>query len=159
MTRFEKFLPETRAAIAGAVAEARRLDHNYVGTEHLLAGLVGEPNGRAGRVLAGAKLDLDQVRSAIERIIGRGAPPPTGEPGLSPRARRAIAFSSTAARRLGSATVGTEHLLLAVLQDHESIGVRVLQDLGGDPAQLEAALWRDLEGNADRPPEPPAATP
>jgi ATP-dependent Clp protease ATP-binding subunit ClpC len=150
LPRFDNFLPETRAAIVGAVGEAKRLDHNYVGTEHLLAGLIAEPSGRASRVLTGAKLDLDRVRSAIELIVGRGDTPPTEEPGLTPRARRAIAFSSKAAERLGHASVGTEHLLLAVLQDDQSLGVRMLQTLQVDPAQLEAALWRDLDREAER---------
>ncbi|HEX2194079.1 MAG TPA: Clp protease N-terminal domain-containing protein [Candidatus Limnocylindria bacterium] len=129
-----------------ASAEARRLGHNYVGTEHLLVGLVADRDGRAGRVLNGAKLELAKVRSAIEEVVGRGDAVAEVELRLSRRARRAISFAATAARRLGHSTVGSEHLLLGVVNDEGGIGAAIIRSLRVDPGQLEAAIWRDIEG-------------
>src|SRR5579864_7162290 len=108
--RFDKFTERARKVLQLAQEEAQRFNHNYIGTEHLLLGLVREGEGVAARVLADLGVDLAKVRSAIEFIIGRGNRAPVGEIGLTPRARTVIELAVTEARDLGHHYIGTEHL-------------------------------------------------
>ncbi len=128
--KFEKFTERARKVLALAQEEARRFNHNYIGTEHLLLGLVREGEGVAARVLQGMGVQLPKVRSAVEFIIGRGESTVVGEIGLTPRARKVIEYAVDEARRLGHHYIGTEHLLLGLVREGEGIAAGVLESLG-----------------------------
>jgi ATP-dependent Clp protease ATP-binding subunit ClpC len=113
-----------------AQEEAQRFNHNYIGTEHLLLGLVREGEGVAAKVLANLGVDLNKVRSAVEFIIGRGDRTVTGDIGLTPRAKKVIELSVDEARRLNHHYIGTEHLLLGLVREGEGIAAGVLESLG-----------------------------
>ena len=115
--------------------EAQRFNHNYIGTEHLLLGLVREGEGVAARVLENMNVELAKVRTAVEFIIGRGDRPVVGEVGLTPRAKRVIELAIDEARRLGHNYIGTEHLLLGLVREGEGIAAGVLESPGRQPRQ------------------------
>jgi len=128
--RFDKFTDRARKVLALAQDEAQRFNHNYIGTEHLLLGLVREGEGVAARVLENMNVELSKVRTAVEFIIGRGDRPVVGEVGLTPRAKRVIELAIDEARRLGHNYIGTEHLLLGLVREGEGIAAGVLESLG-----------------------------
>ncbi len=128
--RFDKFTERARKVLQLAQEEAQRFNHNYIGTEHLLLGLVREGEGVAAKVLANLGVDLNKVRSAVEFIIGRGERMITGEIGLTPRAKKVIELSVEEARRLNHNYIGTEHLLLGLVREGEGIAAGVLESLG-----------------------------
>src|SRR3954449_12566436 len=130
MDRFDKFTDRARKVLTLAQDEAQRFNHNYIGTEHLLLGLVREGEGVAARVLENMKVELAKVRTAVEFIIGRGDRPVVGEVGLTPRAKRVIELAIDEARRLGHNYIGTEHLLLGLVREGEGIAAGVLESLG-----------------------------
>ncbi len=128
--RFDKFTERARKVLQLAQEEAQRFNHNYIGTEHLLLGLVREGEGVAAKVLANLGVELNKVRSAVEFIIGRGDRAVTGDIGLTPRAKKVIELSVDEARRLGHHYIGTEHLLLGLVREGEGIAAGVLESLG-----------------------------
>jgi len=128
--RFDKFTERARKVLQLAQEEAQRFNHNYIGTEHLLLGLVREGEGVAAKVLANLGVDLNKVRSAVEFIIGRGDRTVTGDIGLTPRAKKVIELSVDEARRLNHHYIGTEHLLLGLVREGEGIAAGVLESLG-----------------------------
>ncbi len=128
--RFDKFTDRARKVLTLAQDEAQRFNHNYIGTEHLLLGLVREGEGVAARVLENMNVELAKVRTAVEFIIGRGDRPVVGEVGLTPRAKRVIELAIDEARRLGHNYIGTEHLLLGLVREGEGIAAGVLESLG-----------------------------
>src|SRR5579871_4124761 len=128
--RFDKFTERARKVLQLAQEEAQRFNHNYIGTEHLLLGLVREGEGVAAKVLANLGVDLNKVRSAVEFIIGRGERTVTGDIGLTPRAKKVIELSVEEARRLNHNYIGTEHLLLGLVREGEGIAAGVLESLG-----------------------------
>ena len=130
MERFDKFTDRARKVLTLAQDEAQRFNHNYIGTEHLLLGLVREGEGVAARVLENMNVELAKVRTAVEFIIGRGDRPVVGEVGLTPRAKRVIELAIEEARRLGHNYIGTEHLLLGLVREGEGIAAGVLESLG-----------------------------
>ena len=130
MDRFDKFTDRARKVLTLAQDEAQRFNHNYIGTEHLLLGLVREGEGVAARVLENMNVELPKVRTAVEFIIGRGDRPVVGEVGLTPRAKRVIELAIDEARRLGHNYIGTEHLLLGLVREGEGIAAGVLESLG-----------------------------
>ena len=119
--RFDKFTERARRVLTLAQEEALRFNHNYIGTEHLLLGLVREGEGVAAKVLANLGVELNKVRSAVEFIIGRGDRAVMGEIGLTPRAKKVIELAVDEARRLGHHYIGTEHLLLGLVREGEGI--------------------------------------
>ncbi len=127
---FAKFTEQARNVFSLAQEEAQRFNHNYIGTEHLLLGLVREGDGIAARVLGSLGVPLSKVRSAVEFIIGRGDGLVVGEPGLTPRAKKVIELAMDEARRLKSDSIGTEHLLLGLVREGEGIAAGVLESLG-----------------------------
>ena len=135
MDRFDKFTDRARKVLTLAQDEAQRFNHNYIGTEHLLLGLVREGEGVAARVLENMNVELPKVRTAVEFIIGRGDRPVVGEVGLTPRAKRVIELAIDEARRLGHNYIGTEHLLLGLVREGEGIAAGVLESLGREPRQ------------------------
>ncbi len=128
--KFEKFTERARKAFELAYEEAARFNHNYIGTEHILLGLVKEGDGIAARVLANLGVQLPKVRSAVEFIIGRGDGLVVGDPGLTPRAKKVIELAMDEARRLNNHYIGTEHLLLGLVREGEGIAAGVLESLG-----------------------------
>jgi ATP-dependent Clp protease ATP-binding subunit ClpC len=130
MDRFDKFTDRARKVLTLAQDEAQRFNHNYIGTEHLLLGLVREGEGVAARVLENMNVELPKVRTAVEFIIGRGDRPVVGEVGLTPRAKRVIELAIDEARRLGHNYIGTEHLLLGLVREGEGIAAGVLESVG-----------------------------
>src|SRR5580765_7001414 len=114
--KFEKFTERARKVLSLAQDEAQRFNHNYIGTEHLLLGLVREGDGVAAKVLANLGVELHKVRSAVEFIIGKGDRTVIGEIGLTPRARKVIELAVEEARTLGQHYIGTEHLLLGLVR-------------------------------------------
>src|SRR3954464_2199681 len=128
--RFDKFTERARKVLQLAQEEAQRFNHNYIGTEHLLLGLVREGEGVAAKVLANLGVELNKVRSAVEFIISRGDRTVTGDIGLTPRAKKVIELSVDEARRLNHHYIGTEHLLLGLVREGEGIAAGVLESLG-----------------------------
>jgi ATP-dependent Clp protease ATP-binding subunit ClpC len=129
-SRFEKFSERARRVLTIAQEEARYLNHNYIGTEHILLGLVREEDGVAARVLINLGIGLSKVRSAVEFIIGRGEKPGSGETGLTPRAKKVIELAIDEARQMGHNYIGTEHLLLGLLREGEGVASSVLDSFG-----------------------------
>ena len=129
-SRFEKFSERARRVLTLAQEEAQHLNHNYIGTEHILLGLVREEDGIAAKVLANLGVGLNKVRASVEFIIGRGEKTSAGETGLTPRARRVIELAIDEARYLGHNYIGTEHLLLGLLREGEGIAAGVLDSFG-----------------------------
>src|SRR5512146_3058625 len=128
--RFDKFTERARKVLTLAQEEAQRFNHNYIGTEHLLLGLVREGEGVAAKVLANMGVELNKVRSAVEFIIGRGDRMVMGESGLTPRAKKVSELAVDEARRLNHHYIGTEHLLLGLVREGEGIAAGVLESLG-----------------------------
>jgi ATP-dependent Clp protease ATP-binding subunit ClpC len=121
-SRFEKFSERARRVLTLAQEEAKHFNHNYIGTEHILLGLVREEEGVGAKVLANLGVSLSKARSAVEFIIGHGEKPITGEIGLTPRAKRVIELAIDEARHLSHNYIGTEHLLLGLLREGEGEG-------------------------------------
>jgi ATP-dependent Clp protease ATP-binding subunit ClpA len=130
--KFDKFTEAARKVLRLAQEEAQRFNHNYIGTEHVLLGLVREEEGIAARVLARRGVQLADVRRAVEFIIGQGDRIVIGEVGLTPRAKKVMALAVDEARRLGHHQVGTEHILLGLIREGEGIAARVLRSFGVD---------------------------
>ena len=142
--RFDKFTERARRVLTLAQEEALRFNHNYIGTEHLLLGLVREGDGVAAKVLANLGVELNKVRSAVEFIIGRGDRAVMGEIGLTPRAKKVIELAVDEARRLGHHYIGTEHLLLGLVREGEGIAAGVLESLGVSLDKVRAEVTRIL---------------
>src|SRR5256712_360456 len=128
--RFDKFTERARRVLSLAQEEAQRFQHNYIGTEHLLLGLVREGEGVAAKVLSNLGVELYRVRNSVEFIIGRGDRIVLGEIGLTPRAKKVIELAVDEARRLNHHYIGTEHLLLGLIREGEGIAAGVLESLG-----------------------------
>ncbi len=128
--KFDRFTKRARRVLQLAQEEAQRLNHNYIGTEHLLLGLVREENGVASKVLIELGVDPNQVIRAVERTVGRGERPPFGKPTLAPRTKRVIELAVDEARLMGHHYIGTEHLLLGLVREGEGIAVNILRGLG-----------------------------
>ena len=128
--RFDRFTERARRVLSLSQEEAQSFQHNYIGTEHLLLGLVREGGGVAARVLDNLGVELDQVRTVVEQIIGRGDHIVLGEIGLTPRAKKVIELAVDEARRLNHHYIGTEHLLLGLVREGEGIAAGVLASLG-----------------------------
>jgi len=143
-SRFEKFSERARRALTSAQEEAQRLNHSYIGTEHILLGLIREEEGVAAKVLNQLGVSLSKVRSAVEYIVKRGEKAGTGEIGLTPRAKRVIELAIDEARRLGHNYIGTEHLLLGLLHEGEGIAAGVLESFGITLEQTRAETTRLL---------------
>ncbi len=145
--RFDKFSERARRVLTLAQEEAQRFNHNYIGTEHLLLGLVREGDGVAAKVLANLGVELNKVRSAVEFIIGRGDRAVLGEIGLTPRAKKVIELAVDEARRLNHGYIGTEHLLLGLVREGEGIAAGVLESLGVNLERVRAETTRILAAN------------
>ena len=122
--------------------EARRLGHNFVGTEQILLGLIGEGTGIAAKVLKSMGVNLKDARVEVEKIIGRGSGFVAVEIPFTPRAKRVLELSLEEARQLGHNYIGSEHLLLGLLREGEGVAARVLENLGADPSNIRTQVIR-----------------
>ena len=147
---FERFTEKAIKVIMLAQEEARRLNHNFVGTEQLLLGLIGEGTGIAAKVLRSMGVNLKDVQSEVEKIIGRGSGFVTVEIPFTPRAKRVLESSLEEARQLGHNYIGTEHLLLSLSQDNEGVAARVLENLGVDLSQVRQQVILMLGEKVER---------
>ena len=129
-SRFEKFSERARRVLSLAQEEAQNFNHNYIGTEHILLGLVREQDCVAAKVLVNLGVQLNKVRSAVEFIIGRGEKSSSGEIGLTPRAKKVIELAVDEARRLNHQYIGTEHLMIGLLREGDGVAAGVLESLG-----------------------------
>lgn len=150
-SRFDKFSERARRVLTSAQEEAQRLNHGYIGTEHLLLGLIREEEGVGAKVLTNLGVTLSKVRSAVEYIIGRGEKPATGEIELTPRAKRVIELAIDEARHLGHNYIGTEHLLLGLLHEGEGVAASVLESFGVTLEQARTETTRVLTQSLTRP--------
>ncbi len=142
--KLDRFSKRARKVLTMAQEEAQRLNHNYIGTEHLLLGLVKEDQGVAVKVLRELGVESAQVIRAIEKAVGRGDRPPYGKPTLAPRTKRVIELSVEEARLMGHQYIGTEHLLLGLVREGEGIAVNVLRSLGVSLDKVRTATARSL---------------
>ncbi len=140
MNIFERFTEGARRALAEAQEAAKQLGHNYVGTEHLLLGLMHGNDSPAGRALAQAGASLNDVLRQTERLVGRGDYQFTDSFGYTPRTKKIIELSLYEAKTLNNSYIGTEHLLLALIREREGVAARILQDLGLDLNELRKAV-------------------
>jgi ATP-dependent Clp protease ATP-binding subunit ClpC len=141
----DRFTKRARRVLTTAGEEARRLNHRFIGTEHILLGLVTEEGGVAMRVLRELEISPEQVRSSIERTVGRGTRPTLTQPTLTPRTKRVIELAVDEARRLGHHYIGTEHLLLGLVREGEGVAVDVLRRLGAPPDRVREEVNRILQ--------------
>ncbi len=135
---FERFTDRARRVVVLAQEEARMLNHNYIGTEHILLGLIHEGEGVAAKSLESLGISLEGVRSQVEEIIGQGQQAPSGHIPFTPRAKKVLELSLREALQLGHNYIGTEHILLALLEEEHGTGP--LSGLGIDKEQTEAHL-------------------
>ncbi|HEX5504890.1 MAG TPA: Clp protease N-terminal domain-containing protein [Thermomicrobiales bacterium] len=142
--RFDKFTERARRVLALAQQESQRFNHNYIGTEHLLLGLLREGDGLAAQVLSRLDVQLTEVRSAVEVVIGRGERPVTGEVGMTPRAKKVLELAVDEAHGLDHHYIGTEHLLLGLMREGEGIAAGVLTTIGITLAQVREEILREL---------------
>jgi len=148
-SRFEKFSQRARKVLTLAQEEAHRLNHNYIGTEHILLGLVRENEGLAIKVLANLNIQPNNIHAAVEDIIARSEHSSIGnEIGLTPRAKKAIEYAVDEARQLNHSYIGTEHLLLGLIREKEGVAASVLDKLGVTLDQVRDEIVRTLNQNA-----------
>jgi excisionase family DNA binding protein len=148
--RFDRFTERSRRVLTLAQEESARFNHNYIGTEHLLLGLLRETESVGARALASMGVEPEGVRSAIEAIVGRGQQTAMGEVGLTPRAKRAIELAVEEARRLGHHYVGTEHLLLGLVREGEGVAANVLGARGVDLEPARRQVVQILKEQPER---------
>jgi ATP-dependent Clp protease ATP-binding subunit ClpA len=146
---FERFTDRARRVVVLAQEEARMLNHNYIGTEHVLLGLVHEGEGVAAKALESLGISLEGVRARIEEIIGQGEKAPTGHIPFTPRAKKALELSLREALQLGHNYIGTEHVLLGVIREGDGIGCRVLVELGAELTRVRQAIIQLLNGTVE----------
>ncbi len=142
---FERFTDRARRVVVLAQEEARLLNHNYIGTEHILLGLIHEGEGVAAKALESLGISLEAVRAQVEEIIGHGGQAPSGHIPFTPRAKKVLELSLREALQLGHNYIGTEHILLGLIREGEGVAAQVLVKLGADlsprpPAGHPAAL-------------------
>jgi ATP-dependent Clp protease ATP-binding subunit ClpA len=145
---FERFTDRARRVVVLAQEEARRLDHNYIGTEHLLLGLVHDDEGVAAKALEDLGISLAAVRQQVRDIIGGGASAPTGHIPFTPRAKKVLELGLREALQLGHNYVGTEHILLGLVREGEGVAAQVLVRLGADLQVVRQAVVQRLSGYA-----------
>jgi Clp amino terminal domain, pathogenicity island component len=131
---------DAREAMQRAAEEARRFNHNYIGTEHILAGIAGDTSTTGGQALQQVGIEAAGVREAIRFIVGRGSAPRSEEPGLSPRAVNVVRRAGGEAGRRGDAEIDTAHLALGLCGESAGLALRIVESLGGDEDSVRAAV-------------------
>ena len=143
---FERFTDRARRVVVLAQEEARALNHNYIGTEHVLLGLIREGEGVAAKALESMGISRDAVRSEVEDIIGKGSQPPSGYIPFTPRAKKVLELSLREALQLGHKYIGTEHILLGLIREGEGVAAQVLVKLGADLPRVRQQVIQLLSG-------------
>ena len=153
---FQRFTDRARRVVVLAQQEARMLNHDYIGTEHILLALIHEGEGVAARALTTMGISLGAMRQAVEGIIGRGTQPPpeSGHIPFTPRAKKVLELSLREALQLGNDYIGTEHILLALIREGDGVAAQVLLSEGVDITRARAQVGKLLHGH--REPEAPA---
>ena len=143
--KLDRFTQRARRVLAYAQEEAERLNHSYIGTEHLLLGLLREETGIAGKVLRELNVQFDRVTELVERITGPGRRTPFSKIDLTPRTKRVIELAVDEARRLGQHYIGTEHLLLGLVRQGDGVAIDILRQLGVNPDQIRRETLRAVQ--------------
>src|SRR5450759_655187 len=143
---FERFTEKARRVVVYAQEEARMLNQNYIGTEHLLLGLIREQDGIAAKALESLSISLEDVHQQVEELIGRGTYVPTGHIPFTPRAKKVLELSLREALQLGHNYIGTEHILLGLIREGEGVAAQVLLNLGADLDKVRSAVIQLLSG-------------
>ncbi len=143
---FERFTDRARRVVVLAQEEAKLLKHNYIGTEHILLGLIHEGEGVAAKALEGMGISLEQVREQVTEIIGEGQQAPSGHIPFTPRAKKVLELSLREALQLGHSYIGTEHILLGLIREGEGVAAQVLVKLGADLARVRQEVIKLLSG-------------
>jgi ATP-dependent Clp protease ATP-binding subunit ClpC len=143
---FERFTDRARRVVVLAQEEARLLNHNYIGTEHILLGLIHEGEGVAAKALESLNISLEGVRSQVEEIIGQGGSSPSGHIPFTPRAKKVLELSLREALQLGHNYIGTEHILLGLIREGEGVAAQVLVKLGADLSRVRQQVIQLLSG-------------
>jgi ATP-dependent Clp protease ATP-binding subunit ClpC len=146
MDMFERFTEKARRVVVYAQEEARMLNQNYIGTEHLLLGLIREQDGIAAKALESLNISLEDVHQQVEELIGRGTYVPTGHIPFTPRAKKVLELSLREALQLGHNYIGTEHILLGLIREGEGVAAQVLLNLGADLEKVRSAVIQLLSG-------------
>jgi ATP-dependent Clp protease ATP-binding subunit ClpC len=158
---FERFTDQSRRAVVLAQDESRRLNHSYIGTEHLLAGLSREERGAARRALESTGISVEAVRGGIETLVGRGKQAPSGHIPFTPPAKKCLELALREAAKLGHNYIGTGHVLLGLISTSDSVAVRVLGELGIDLGLLHERVIQETMGHSEGgdlpPPQAPAS--
>ena len=158
---FERFTDRARRVVVLAQEEARMLNHNYIGTEHILLGLIHEGEGVAAKSLESLGISLEGVRSQVEEIIGQGQQAPSGHIPFTPRAKKVLELSLREALQLGHNYIGTEHILLGLIREGEGVAAQVLVKLGAELTrvrqQVHPAAVAATRARRPRRPAPAAA--
>ncbi|WP_067697642.1 Clp protease N-terminal domain-containing protein [Nocardia jejuensis] len=149
---FNRFSESARRVVVLSQEEARLLQHNYIGTEHLLLGLVHEGQGLAFRVLTDLDVDLKILREKVEQLIGHGTEEPSGQIPFTPRAKRVLELSLYEAKALHDTEIDTQHLLLGLVEERDGVAAQILTGLGADAAHVRARVLAP-----DTPREPDSA--
>ena len=147
---FERFTERARQVIVMAQEEARALRHNYIGTEHMLLGLLREGDGVAARVLGSLDVTIDEVRAEVTRIVGEGDSESQGQIPFTPRAKKVLEMALREALSLGHNYIGTEHVLLGLVRESEGVAARILSDLDVDPERVRTEVMRMLSAPTKR---------
>src|SRR5438876_1512638 len=143
---FERFTDRARRVVVLAQEEARMLNHNYIGTEHILLGLIHEGEGVAAKALESLGISLEAVRQQVEEIIGQGQQAPSGHIPFTPRAKKVLELSLREALQLGHNYIGTEHILLGLIREGEGVAAQVLVKLGADLNRVRQQVIQLLHG-------------
>ena len=143
---YERFTERARQVVVLAQDEARALKHNYIGTEHILLGLLREEEGLAARVLESLGITVEEVRAQVARIVGQGDEVTTGQIPFTPRAKKVLELALREALSLGHNYIGTEHILLGLVRETEGVAARLLLGLDADAVKIRAELMRMLLG-------------
>ena len=155
---FERFTDRARRVVVLAQEEARMLNHNYIGTEHILLGLIHEGEGVAAKALESLGISLEAVRQQVEEIIGQGQQAPSGHIPFTPRAKKVLELSLREALQLGHNYIGTEHILLGLIREGEGVAAQVLGRLGADLNRVRQQVIQLLHGYQGKE-EPETAAP
>jgi ATP-dependent Clp protease ATP-binding subunit ClpA len=148
---FERFTDRARRVVVLAQEEARMLNHNYIGTEHILLGLIHEGEGVAAKALESLGISLEAVRQQVEEMIGQGQEAPSGHIPFTPRAKKVLELSLREALELGSDYIGTEHILLGLLREGEGVAAQVLVSLGAGLDRTREQVIRLIDAGAGEP--------
>ena len=143
---FERFTDRARRVVVLAQEEAKSLNHNYIGTEHILLGLIKEGDGIAAKALAELNISIDNVREQVQEIIGQGQQAPSGHIPFTPRAKKVLELSLREALQLGHNYIGTEHILLGLIREGEGVAATVLVKLGADLTRVRQTVIQLLSG-------------